>query len=407
MKKKVFLMLLTLSIIYPEQLLALNFTIEYTYAGQTLIYYVNNMSKTCSVYSPPEDKELSGRVIIPDTVTYNNVKYPVTAISNYAFRDCKKITSISMPNSITKLGEYSFDSCSGLTSIEIPSSITALTSNAFINCTGLTEIKLPNTLTSIGTMTFADCTDLTSIDLPESLTIIGEGSFSGSGLRSVKIPNSITTINLGTFSYCESLSSVELPNSVIDIRSGAFRYCSALTSIKIPDSVTYIGDSAFFYCSNLSDLLLGNSVDHIGVHAFSECPKLKSIKIPESLTSLSAWAWGPEIEEVEYLTQKPCSSVYDVFYGDVYEKATLYILKGTKDIFMKTEPWMYFKNIKEKDASSIDCIISDDKSEIIDFNSPYNIYSINGISMGNDIKDLNTGIYIIQQGMKTQKYIKL
>ena len=53
----------------------------------------------------------SGDIVIPETVTYNNVTYKVTSLEEYCFEDCSSLTSINLPSSITSLGSYCFSGC--------------------------------------------------------------------------------------------------------------------------------------------------------------------------------------------------------------------------------------------------------------------------------------------------------
>src|SRR5664279_4889851 len=43
---------------------------------------------------------LSGVITIPESVSYQGKRYPVTVIGRYAFKDCKEITSVIIPESI-------------------------------------------------------------------------------------------------------------------------------------------------------------------------------------------------------------------------------------------------------------------------------------------------------------------
>lgn len=53
----------------------------------------------------------SGDIVIPETVTYNNITYKVTSLGGSCFQDCSNLTSINLPSSITSLGSYCFSGC--------------------------------------------------------------------------------------------------------------------------------------------------------------------------------------------------------------------------------------------------------------------------------------------------------
>lgn len=60
-----------------------------------------------------------GDVIIPETVTYNGIKYNVTNIRNSTFYNCKELTSISIPKSVKTIGLNAFFGCTNLTTVYI------------------------------------------------------------------------------------------------------------------------------------------------------------------------------------------------------------------------------------------------------------------------------------------------
>ncbi len=148
----------------------------------------------------------SGPIVIPEFVTYQEVKYSVTSIGSYAFSH-SGLTSITIPNSVTSIGSFAF-SHSGLTSITIPNSVTSIGSGAFMS-SSLTSITIPNSVTSIVSTAFYDCSSLTSITIPNSVTSIGNNAFYNcSSLTSITIPNSVTSIGKNTFANCKELADV-------------------------------------------------------------------------------------------------------------------------------------------------------------------------------------------------------
>ncbi len=75
-----------------------------------------------------------GIINIPSTVTYNGRTYTVEEISNFAFRNCSELTSVTIPNSVRSIKYGVFYDCSELTFVTIPNSVTSIGSYAFENC---------------------------------------------------------------------------------------------------------------------------------------------------------------------------------------------------------------------------------------------------------------------------------
>ena len=278
-------------------------------------------------------RNCSGDIVIPESITYNNSKYSVTSIGEWAFRGCSDLTSITIPNSVTSIGSEAFEGCHGLTSVTIPNSVTSIGEWAFSYCSGLTSITIPNSVTSIGRSAFERCSGLMSVTIPNSVTSIGKAAFSYcSSLTSITIPNSVTSIGSEAFEGCYGLTSVTIPNSVTSIGDYAFSGCTgitqtiivndmfvflptgyeghysipenistiigrafyecrSLTSVTIPNSVKSIGSDAFWGCSSLTSVTIPNSVTSIGDDAFARCSSLTSVTIPNSVTSIGDGAF--------------------------------------------------------------------------------------------------------------------
>ena len=267
------------------------------------VTYENGNAWEVDAYS-----NLPSSVLIPESVTYNENNYNVTGIGGFAFCNCTKLTSLTIPNSVTSMGEYAFAYCTGLTSITIPNSVTWIGGYAFKrtpwleNQSGLiyigsvlyayrgempenTSIVIKDGVTSIGQYAFDTATRLSSITIPNSVTRIGEGAFAGCrGLTSVTIGNSVTSIGERAFYGCAGLTSITIPNSVTSIEEGTFYDCSGLTSVTIPNSVTKIGGYAFSGCTGLTSVTIGNSVTSIGESVFYDCTGLTSIIVESSNT---------------------------------------------------------------------------------------------------------------------------
>lgn len=192
---------------------------------------------------------MSTNVIVPQMIGTSTV----TAIGRLAFSPAsprltpeqqefrKKITSITLPNSIRSIGGNAFYKCMALTDIVIPDSVVEIKYGAFAQCVNLTEIVIPDSVKKFDHSVFSGCTSL----------------------RSVTLPKGITEIIMQMFQQAKSLKTITLPDGVKKIGERAFRKCSSLEEIVIPTGTTVIGGQAF-----------------------ADCPSLKTVVIPASVTEI-------------------------------------------------------------------------------------------------------------------------
>ena len=63
-----------------------------------------------------------------------SIRKGVKVIGDGAFKWCKSLTSINIPNSVTTIGNLAFGECKFLTNINIPNSVTTIGEGAFADC---------------------------------------------------------------------------------------------------------------------------------------------------------------------------------------------------------------------------------------------------------------------------------
>lgn len=207
----------------------------------------------------------------------------VTSIGDYAFLNCKNLTSVLIPSSVVSIGELAFGACSNLTGIEIPSSVTTIGSSAFAYCVNLTSVEIPASVTSMGTIVFGYCTNLISISVDgENTTYLSENGVLfnkdktilmaypvGKADTAYVMPSGVTSIEDYAFVGCVNLESIEISSSLISIGSSAFRECTKLTS------VTFADPSGWYVASSSSDTS-GTDVSSDIVDASTAATYLKS-----------------------------------------------------------------------------------------------------------------------------------
>lgn len=184
---------------------------------------------------PNYGNTLDGDLIIPDSVEYEGVKYPVTSIGHEAF-------------------EYAT-----MRSVQIPNTVRTIVIRAFSACDSLTSLVIPNSVTSIGQQAFAGSFNITSIVLPDSLT----------------------TIEGGIFENDTSLVSVVVPDAVVSVGHGAFSQCYSLRSVTFGASVSSLGGLMFWNCYALDSLIFKSNVaPSVGANMFPGAPDTLVIDIP-------------------------------------------------------------------------------------------------------------------------------
>lgn len=230
------------------------------------------------------------------TVTLN-LKNGATSIGDYAFYDCKSLTSINIPDGVTSIGINTFNNCRSLTSITIPNSVTSIGDNAFENCTSLASITIPSGVTSIGGNTFYNCKSLTSVTIPSGVTSIGENAFdytpwwyTYSADTSHHYDNIIYINDVAYKAISTGITSVTFKSGTVSIGSRAFDNCTSLTSINIPNSVISIGEDAFGYCTSLTSIVSNAATaPTISSNTFRNVHTNGTLTVPSGSTGYDVW----------------------------------------------------------------------------------------------------------------------
>ena len=188
--------------------------------------------------------------------------FRITKIEDELFKNCEKLQSVIIPDTVTEIGKSAFENCRSLEKIDIPDSVIKIGDRAFVNCRTLNNITIPDSVTEIGIKAFGACTSLISI----------------------KLSNNITKIEEGLFANCKSLANIIIPNKVTEIENLAFVGCESLSGILLPKTLTKIGGKAFASCKSLDSIIIPNSVKNIGIEAFAGCTKIQQFTVPTRFT---------------------------------------------------------------------------------------------------------------------------
>ena len=181
-------------------------------------------------------------VVIPQSITYNDVEYIVVAVGGYNnytlwgkyYGNAQPaVKSITLPVTLKHIGQYCFYGSQNLTAIELPSGVEAIDPYAFYNCTSLT-IEFSDSLKTIGSYAFYNCTSLVNLTIPAKVTSIGERAFyQCTNLGNIQLSDSLKTIGSYAFENCYNLYTLHCKAVAAPSCSSDF-YASNLRTIYVP-----------------------------------------------------------------------------------------------------------------------------------------------------------------------------
>jgi hypothetical protein len=355
-----------------------------------ITYSLNSSSSTATVTNTP-----SGSVVIPATVTYNNRKYNVTAITGVN----SGVTTVEIPEGVTSIG--GLNSKSSLTKVVIPSTVQRIENYTFYNCPSLISVTLPEGLTYIGDYAFGKCSKLPNITIPSAVTSMGEcafrdcinlknitwnakhcADFTSASVAPFEIEEKYTNIKVDYRNYYTTsitfgeeveyipaylcyafymLSSIQIPNSVKEIGEFAFygyiryvntlkyeKFDSNLKSLTFGTGLVKIGVEAFYGRSGLVSLTIPDKCTTIGAHAFKQCLNLSTITFGKSIDIIGDNAFAIGYDDVSklktiniYANTPPVLSSSYVFYGhhNSLIDITLNVRSNALDAYKSAAVW--------------------------------------------------------------------
>lgn len=295
----------------------------------------------------------SGDVVIPETVTYNDVNYNVTAIKEKAFANCA-LNSISIPNSITKIYPEAFSNGS-VSSVKIKdlaawcnisiesyfkTNPLTIASHLFVNDEEIHDLVIPDGVKTIGNWQFYQFSGLTSVKIPSSVTSVGRECFAlCSSLKTVEIGDNTsqeaaTVLGQRAFYHSDNIDSIFLGNNVAELGKEAFGYIKRVRNVVIPNSVKTMDTHVFCSCENLESVQLSENLKRIEWASFGSCYSLKSIIIPDGVEYLGESAFGyctsltevklpSNLKKIDWCVFENCTSLTSIEIPDLTH--TIYI----------------------------------------------------------------------------------
>ena len=333
-------------------------------------------------------------ITIPPTHNgYGDTEYlPVKYIAMQAFKDNRKITSLTIIHDLEGIHGEAFLGCWYLKEISFAEdcSIGFISSRAFKNCSSLTKVVLPAKVGSVGSSLFSGCGALTSMTVPwlgytteyDSLKFtlgyyFGSSSYSG-GVKTTQeiiaasgsiantsyyIPKALKhvtvlggTVYHGAFYNCSNLESVTFGAGVTAVQANAFYGCTALKAVHVSDMATWLNidfetadsnplslesvEGLYIDGTLVEDVVTPEGVTQIKNYAFNKYKALKSIVISDGVTRIGINAFescialesvtiGEGVLKIENEAFSKTASLSEIKYNAIYG----YNLKAENKVF--------------------------------------------------------------------------
>jgi hypothetical protein len=247
------------------------------------------------------DKKMSGNVMIPQSVRFNNAVYDVTAVADTGFANCKGIGSLILPSKISRIGKRAFLNCFKLNSVNIPYGVKKIPEGVFCHCESLYGVSLPDGITEIGSYAFAGCNQITKLNLPDRLKTIGDKAFYNcEKIQALKIPAGVESIGIRAFQGCNGLIRLEAEEGCVGyLSSESVLYTKDLKHLvrypakkdakmyTVLSGVKEIDEFAFENANDLIVVNLPSGLYRISNFAFSNCENLQKVPVPSSVRMMA------------------------------------------------------------------------------------------------------------------------
>lgn len=295
---------------------------------------------------------------------FNSIKDDTYVIGQYCFEKAMAhdyATDTDYPYA-TLTGRYATASFDG-NATDIPDAVTidgdrcpvtAIRYMAFMGDPQLLHVVIPDNVSDLGYDAFRACTHLQTVTIGRQLTDLGYYTYQG---------------RYNPFSDCPQLAAILVAEgneaffSADGMLFGYDRYMDdARTLFLCPPMLLADGQVV-----TRSKVTVPAVAQRIAVGAFAET--LRSVTIPASVTSIAtgygsgAFLACRNLETVTNLATTPQDINYDTFYSDIFndwehEPATLHVPAGTKSLYEAASRWQDFKRIVEIDPSGIRQIVN-------------------------------------------------
>ena len=298
----------------------------------------------------------TGALVLPDTVTHNEITYTVRAIGACAFSNCP-IFTVSMPNTVDSLGDAAFGGCSYLSEITFSDSLRYIGKYAFSR-TNLGSVVLPSQVSILKEFAFHSA-HITNITLNNSLQKLERGCLADNIFTSLYIPASVSDVALNFMNddwtgMGDRLSSivVDSSNPYYDSRSNCNAIINSATNqllvgcknTIIPESVHEIHFQAFCGCS-FDTFVWPSWIINIGVDGCWGNWHINKLVV--SSPTMIMYICGSAVDTIQVLSETPPFLGIADYNGFDFERPIVVVPCNSIPAYQAASGWSNFTHFIE------------------------------------------------------------
>lgn len=210
---------------------------------------------------------ISGKIIIPSRVYYNDIEYKVDAIGIKAFSGATNLEAISLPAGLRMIGDLAFENCVSLTNVIFPGNEVSIASNTFYNCKSIENISFGSDWDAINLSFFKWSDNLKYINIPAKVGM-AYGFHYLKNLESIMVdPNNDKYKSIDGILYSKDgkylincprgyNGKVTIVSGTEKVTQGAFTECVKITELDIPNSLMYMSFMETSYMKSLASIIM-------------------------------------------------------------------------------------------------------------------------------------------------------
>ena len=174
-------------------------------------------------------------------------------LKDYVFMGCQALKAIHTKG-VHIIGFSAFEGCTRLAKVEFTDALTSIYAKAFKDCRSLTQVTLPNSVTDVKSSCFQQCLKLKDVQLSESMTYIEQRLFSDCrSLTQITLPEKIRWVYEGAFANCIALKSIKSkalypPEVIKEGRSGHKLLYTGKLIVPVGSKDSYASSTGWGHC---------------------------------------------------------------------------------------------------------------------------------------------------------------